>query len=80
VVFRFPSVFSNCHGVRPRTKILIEHDKQGTISSYEEGIEEQESIEKMDIPFRRVVTLTAMGLVTGALLRLLYETLRETNS
>jgi hypothetical protein len=34
----------------------------------------------MDIQFRRMVALTAMGLVTGALLRLIYESLRETQS
>ncbi len=34
----------------------------------------------MGIPFRRIVALTATGLVTGALLRLIYEALRETKS
>jgi hypothetical protein len=34
----------------------------------------------MYIPFRRTVALTAMGLVTGALLRLIYQVLRETRS
>jgi len=32
----------------------------------------------MDIPFRRIVGLAAMGLVTGAMLRLLYQALLET--
>jgi hypothetical protein len=34
----------------------------------------------MDIPFRRIVGLIAIGLVTGALLRLIYESLQETRS
>ena len=34
----------------------------------------------MVIPLRRVVALTAGGLVTGALLRLIYEALQETQS
>jgi hypothetical protein len=34
----------------------------------------------MDIPFRRIVGLIAIGLVTGALLRLIYESLQETQS
>jgi len=34
----------------------------------------------MNIPMRRVVALTAMGLVTGALLRLIYEALWEAKS
>ncbi len=42
--------------------------------------EDEEGVEKMDIPFRRVVALTAMGLVTGALLRLIYEALWDTKS
>ena len=46
----------------------------------EERIVDQEGTENMDIPLRRVVTLTAMGLVTGALLRLIYEALWETKS
>ena len=46
----------------------------------EERIVDQEGTEKMGIPLRRVVALMAMGLVTGALLRLIYETLREKNS
>jgi hypothetical protein len=31
----------------------------------------------MDMPFRRIVGLTALGLVTGALLRLIYQALQE---
>ena len=31
----------------------------------------------MGIPFGRIVGLIAMGLVTGALLRLIYQALRE---
>ena len=46
----------------------------------EERTEDQESIEKMNLPFRRVVALTAIGLVTGALLRLIHRALRETSS
>ena len=46
----------------------------------EERIVDQEGTENMDIPLRRVVALTAGGLVTGALLRLIYEALRETKS
>ena len=37
----------------------------------------QESTKKMYIPFRRIVGLTALGLVTGALLRLIYQALQE---
>jgi len=40
------------------------------------NVEDEESIEKMDVPFGRIVGLTAMGLVTGALLRLIYQALR----
>jgi hypothetical protein len=36
-----------------------------------------ESVEKMDIPFRRIVGLIALGLVAGALLRLIYQTLQK---
>jgi hypothetical protein len=39
-----------------------------------------ESLETMDIPFRRIVALTAIGLVTGALLRLIYKALEEMQS
>ena len=46
----------------------------------EERIEEEEGSENMDIPFRRIVALTAIGLVSGALLRLIYEALRETKT
>jgi hypothetical protein len=45
-----------------------------------ENIEDEESVEKMDTPFRRIVALTAMELVTGALLRTIYEALRETKT
>ena len=38
---------------------------------------DQDGVESMDIPLRRVVALTAMGLVSEALLRLIYEALRE---
>jgi hypothetical protein len=40
------------------------------------NVEDEESIKKMDVPFGRIVGLTAMGLVTGALLRLIYQALR----
>jgi len=40
------------------------------------NVEDEESIEKMDVPFGRIVGLTAMGLVAGALLRLIYQALR----
>jgi hypothetical protein len=39
-----------------------------------------ETTETMDIPFRRIVALTAMGLLTGALLRLIHRALQETQS
>jgi len=55
-------------------------DGTGDILGIEERIVDQEGTEKMGIPLRRVVALMAMGLVTGALLRLIYETLREKNS
>ena len=34
----------------------------------------------MDIPFRRIVGLTVLGLLTGALLRLIHQALRESKS
>jgi hypothetical protein len=43
----------------------------------EERIEDEKSAEKMYIPFRRIIGLTAMGLMSGALLRVAYQTLRE---
>ncbi len=46
----------------------------------EERIEDQEGTEKMDIPVRRIVGLVAAGLVTGALLRLIYQALQEKKS
>jgi hypothetical protein len=39
-----------------------------------------ESTETIDMPFRRIVALTAMGLLTGALLRLIHQALQETQS
>ncbi len=45
-----------------------------------EHIRDEDSAENMNIPFRRIAALTAMGLVTGAVLRLIYQALRETKS
>jgi hypothetical protein len=39
-----------------------------------------ESTETIDMPFRRIVALTAVGLLTGALLRLIHQVLQETQS
>jgi hypothetical protein len=58
----------------------VKQDGTGNILGSEERIVDQEGTEIMDIPLRRVVALTAAGLVTGALLRLIYEALRETKS
>jgi hypothetical protein len=43
----------------------------------EERTENRESTVKMDVPFRRMVGLTALGLATGALLRLIYQSLQK---
>ncbi len=45
-----------------------------------EYIRDEGSAENMNISFQRIVALTAMGLMTGAVLRLIYQALRETKS
>ena len=54
--------------------------QRGIILTDGERIEDEEGVEKMDIPFRRIVALTAMWLVTGPLFKLIYEAPTETNS
>jgi hypothetical protein len=45
-----------------------------------EHIRDEDSAENMNISFQRMVALTATGLMTGAVLRLIYQALRETKS
>ncbi len=63
-----------------RTKTWGKRAGTRNIRASEERTEGEGSIEDMDIPFRRIVVLTTMGLVTGAVLRLIYQALRETKS
>jgi hypothetical protein len=56
-------------------RIKVKRDEARNILESEEHIEDEESAVKMYIPFRRIIGLTAMGLMTGALLRLAYQAL-----